>query len=142
MGISFKLTLKIDRAAADKAGGDAAFREVTNVTRRVFSRANVLTPVDTGNLRAHNQMRVHRAGNTTTGEIFNDTAYARAVHGGSKAVVIVPRTKKVLRFVVDGEVVFARRVTIPARRGRPWLLRALKEVGAQFGYQVSASATP
>lgn len=139
MGVSYKLTLRIDQRAADKAGGDIAFREVTTVTRRVLNRGTVLTPVDTGRLRAANQMRVQRSGNTTVGEVWNGTEYARAVHNGTPAQVIVPRRKKALRFVIDGEVIFARRVTLPARRGRPWLLRALREVGAAAGYRFESN---
>ena len=133
MAVHYRLSLKLDAAGATKDAQAVAYREVISVTRRVFNRANVLTPVDTGNLRAHNQMRTNRG--RLTGEIWNDTTYAPAVHDGSKAVTIRPRSKRALRFKVDGKVVFATRVTLPARRGRPWLYRALKEVAAQTGYQ-------
>jgi hypothetical protein len=130
---------KFDKAAINRLGLDIARREVTDTTRRVLTRAIVLTPVDTGLLRAANQMRVRVQGLTVTGEVFNPTIYADAVHSGSRAHVVRPRRKKVLRFVVGGQVVFARKVTIPARRGRPWLYRALVEVAKPRGYQVSAT---
>lgn len=139
MAIAYRLKLTLDAAAVDKYAGALAFREVTTVTRRVFNRANVLTPVDTNRLRAGNQMRVRRVGNATTGEVWNDVEYAMAVHQGVKnPVVIVPVRRKALRFKVDGRWVYARRVTLPPRRGRPFMLRALREVAAASGYTVVA----
>jgi hypothetical protein len=38
---------------------------------------------------------------------------------------------------LDGRVVFATKVTLPARKGRPWLRRALQEVAQQRGYRVT-----
>ncbi len=136
MPVAYRVTFTLNRAAADKAAGDAGFREVSTVTRRVFNRANVLTPVDKGRLRAGNQMRVRRVGHTTTGDVWNDTAYAGPVHDGRRQTIIVPVRRKALRWVAGGQPVFARRVVQPARRGRPFLLRALKEVAATRGYQI------
>ena len=136
MPIAYRMTLKLNKTATDKAAGDAAFREVTTVTRRTFNRANVLTPVDKGRLRAGNQMRVRRIGNNSEGDIFNSTEYAGAVHDGRKQTIIVPSRRKALRWYVAGKPVFATRVVQPARRGRPFLLRALREVAASRGYQI------
>jgi hypothetical protein len=128
----------MNAAAIQRIGAAAALREVTDTTRRVFNRANVLTPVDTGRLRVGNQWRVQVVSPTrVVGEVFNHTAYAAAVHDGSRAHVVRPRRKKALRFEVAGRVVFARRAFIPARRGRPWLLRALVEVAGPAGYHLS-----
>jgi hypothetical protein len=136
MPVAYRFTLTLP-AGMEKAAGDLGFKEVTTVTRRVLNRATVLTPVDTGRLRASLQMRVRRVGSSTTGEVFTTTAYAGAVHDGTKrATVIVPTRRKALRFVVDGKVVFAKRVVLPPRKGRPFLLRAVKEVAAQRGYRL------
>lgn len=130
--------LSIDTAALNKAGMDLAFRRVTDTTRRVLNRAIVLTPVDTGNLRAQNKSSVRRATLKVTGRVWNSTSYAAAVHDGSRAHTIRPKRKKALRFVVAGNrVVFARSVQMPARRGRPWLFRALTEVAGREGYQIT-----
>lgn len=129
--------INFDNAAITAAGLAIAVRGVTSVTRRVYNRANVLTPVRTGRLRAANQMRVGVQGLKVQGEVFNDTAYAAPVHDGSKAYVVRPRRKKALRFVIDGEVVFARSARIPARRGRPWIYRAMLEVAAPLGWKVT-----
>lgn len=135
MAIAYRMTVKLDKGAVDKEAGDLAYREVVRVTRRVFNRGNVLTPVRFGNLRAQNKMRTRRA--TLTGEIWNAAEYAEAVHNGTQAYTVVPVKRKALRFVVDGQVVFAKRVRIPARRGRPFLYRALQEIAGQTGYTIS-----
>lgn len=133
-------TLTLNQAEIDRIGLQVARASVTDTARRVLNRADVLTPVDTGNLRAHNQMRILTVGKIVQGEVFNETSYAASVHNGSKAhtEVITPKRAKALRFVAaDGTVVFARRVTVtvPARRGRPWLTRALTEVAVPEGYR-------
>lgn len=134
MATSF--TLKVNVAQANRVAADHAFKLVTDTTRRVLNRAIVLTPIDTGNLRAHNKSRVTRRGQTATGEVWNDADYAPPVHDGSSAHTIRPKRKKALRFEVGGAVVFARSVRMPARRGRPWLLRALREVAGGEGYRI------
>lgn len=131
-------TLRFDRVGANRAAMGFAFRLVTDTTRRVYNRAIVLTPVDTGTLRAQNKMRVARKTHAVVGEVFNETAYAMAVHDGSKRRVIRPRRKKALRFVAkSGDVVIRRKVTIPARRGRPWLYRALIEIAQPAGFRIT-----
>jgi hypothetical protein len=130
-------TLTVNPGTAQRVAMAAALALVTDTTRRVLNRATVLTPVDQGRLRAGNQMRVSQSATQAKGEVFNNTAYAEAVHDGTAAHVVVPRTKKALRFVVDGEVVFAKRVTIPARKGRPWLYRALVEIAGAQGYTIT-----
>lgn len=164
MATSF--TLSINQAAADRVAATHAFKVVTNTTRRVLNRAIVLTPVDTGRLRAGNQSRVSRRGSQALGEVWNDVAYAGPVHDGVKAHVIRPKPKQItirptnakalrfviggktvfaksvkaqkpLRFVIGGRTVYAMSVRMPARRGRPWLLRAMREVCGPEGYDLS-----
>lgn len=130
-------TLTLDLPEINHIAQAEALREVTDVGRRVLNRAIVLTPVDTGTLRAHNQMRVRAPeGLVSLVEVFNETQYALAVHDGSRAYTVRPVTKRALRFVVGGEVVFAKWANIPARRGRPWLYRALIEVAVPLGYRL------
>jgi hypothetical protein len=135
MGKGFSLT--IDTAAANALAATVALREVTDTTRQVLNRATVLTPVKNGRLRLGNQARVYQRGPIVVGEVYNQTRYAAAVHDGSPAYTVRPRRKKVLRFTVGGKVVFAQAVTIPARKGRPWLYRAMVEVAAPRGYTVT-----
>lgn len=128
------IRLEIDRPAAHKIGLDYGEFLVTDVTRQTFNRATVLTPVDTGNLRARNQMRVRRLTTRVVGEVFNNTKYAAAVHNGSGPYTIRAKKKKALRFVVDGQVVFAKSVRHPGTRGRPWIARAAQEVAVPQGF--------
>ncbi len=160
-------TVQIDTAQMTRVALAAARAEVTDVTRRVYNRAIVLTPVDTGTLRGQNKMRVLAAhGKQVTGEVFNETSYAAAVHNGYAAHTVRPKPKiitvrakkgqalrfkvggkvifrrsvrmqKPLRFKVGGRVVYAQSVNIPARRGRPWIYRALLEIAGPRGYKVT-----
>jgi hypothetical protein len=130
-------TLTFDMAEVSRVSRTAALAEVTDTTRRVFNRATVLTPVDTGRLRAGNHMRVQPTTTGAVGEVFNNTAYARAVHDGTREYVVRPRRKQALRFTVGGEVVFAMSARIPARAGRPWMYRALVEICTPRGYTVT-----
>lgn len=138
MPVAFRIVIDVNPAAARNVALDAAEQLVTNVTRRVFNRAIVLTPVRTGNLRAQNNMRVQRTATGALGEVFNDTSYAAAVHNGNRAYIVRPRRKKALRWVSKGgDVVFAKSARIPARRGRPWLSRALQEVAGAEGFALT-----
>lgn len=128
----FRLTL--DHAAAGKISRDEAFRLVGDCTRRIFNRANVLTPVDKGLLRAGNQMAVSRAAPGARGWVYNNTEYADAVHEGSGPYTIRPKKGRALKFEIDGQTVFARSVRHPGTRGRPWIARAGREVAAGTGF--------
>ena len=133
--------IQIDVAQLNRAALIEARREVTDTTRRVYNRTVVLTPVRFGLLRAQNKMTVRVVGRSVVGEVFNETEYALAVHDGSPARTIVPRRKKALRFEVDGKVVYARKVRMPARRGRPFMYRALVEVTKPRGYRITGNAS-
>jgi hypothetical protein len=129
-----RIRLLLNRAEVKRIAVDDAYRRVLDVTRQTYNRANVLTPVDTGNLRAHNQMTASRTGNGARGLVYNDAEYAAVVHDGSGPYTIRPRTKKALRFTVGGQVVFAKSVRHPGTRARPWLARAGREVAARSGF--------
>lgn len=115
---------------------DLAGKDVTKVTLKVLNRAKVLTPVDTGNLRASHQMRLMSSSLKVRGEVFTKVKYALPVHQGRGAIVIRPKTKKALSFVWHGLPMVRRSVFQPARRGRPWLTDALREVAASEGYKM------
>lgn len=129
-----RFTLRLDKGQANRIAKDEAYRLVLNGTRRTFNRANVLTPVDTGNLRAGNQMNVSKQAPGAVGWVYNNVNYADAVHDGSGPYVIRPRKGKALKFVVDGQTVFARSVRHPGTKGRPWIRRAGREVAAATGF--------
>jgi hypothetical protein len=130
--------VEIFKAVANKVALDKAEQEVRDCTRAVYARANVLTPVDTGNLRAHNRMLpTRRAATKVTSGVENRARYAAAVHDGAKAHTIRARRKKALRFRVGGKTVIVRQVRHPGNRGRPWLTRALREVAPPRGFRVT-----
>lgn len=133
-----RIRLEMDQGATAQIAKDEAYRRVGDCTRRVYNRANVLTPVDTGTLRAGNQMRVSRAAPGARGLVYNDVEYALAVHDGSGPYTIRPRRRKALKFTVDGRTVFARSVRHPGTRGRPWMARAGREGAAASGFSWTA----
>lgn len=119
---------------------DVAGRDVTRITLRVLNRAKVLTPVDTGNLRAGHQFKISSSNSRVTGEVYNKIKYALPVHQGRGALVIRPKRKQALAFVWHGQPMVRKSVFQPARRGRPWLRDALREVATQEGYKVESVA--
>jgi hypothetical protein len=139
MPVTVRATIRItvDQGASAQIGVQAARRTVTDTTRRVLNRGTILTPVKTGNLRSKNNSRVQQQGLRVVGTVFNQTNYAAAVHDGSKAHTIRPRSKKVLKFLIDGEVVFAKSVNHPGTKGQPWLRRALEEIAGSEGYTIT-----
>ena len=136
--MSTRIRVDLNRSVIRQIGQTEAGKLVTRTTRRVLNRAKVLTPVDTGTLRASQTMEIRNEGNRVTGRVSTYIKYAWPVHEGvNHPVVIVPKHKKVLRFVVNGRVVFARRVVLPPRQGRPWLRRAVYEVAVPAGFTVT-----
>jgi len=137
MNIRVRVTgvrVQVDQRAAHEVASAYGQQLVTEVLRQSLNRATVLTPVDFGNLRAHNRQRMAVRPQQVYGELFNDADYAAAVHNGHKAYTIRPRKKKALKFVIDGEVVFARKVRMPATKGRPFLATAVREVATAHGF--------
>jgi hypothetical protein len=118
---------------------DLAGKDVARVTLKVFNRARVLTPVDTGNLRASHQFRLTQSANKVTGEVFTKVKYALPLHEGRRQVTIYPKNRKALKFAWHGEQFVRKSVTQPARRGRPWLRDALREVAADEGYTMQGT---
>lgn len=131
------IRVELNAHALRRIGASTAGRLVSTVTRRTLNRAKVLCPVDTGNLRNSQTMELRTLGEQVIGRVSTWVKYAWPVHEGvNHPVVIVPKRKKALRFMVGGRVVYATKVTIPPRRGRPWLRRALTEVAVPAGFVV------
>ena len=128
--------LRLNRGALQAVGMNRAKTLVTRTTRRTFNRSQILCPVDTGYLRASGGFRVHRVARSWRGEIEYTARYAAAVHNGRRALTIRSSTGKALRFIVDGQVVYAQAVHQPARAARPFLSRALAEVALPAGFRV------
>jgi len=131
-----RVRLELNRAVLARIAREDGGRLVVSTTRRVYNRAKVLAPVDTGNLRAAHSWEIKYLTSKITGTVTNRIRYAHPVHDGRGAVVIRPVRRKALRFIVNGRVVFARRVIQGPRRGKPWLWRALEEVAVPNGFVV------
>jgi hypothetical protein len=131
-------TLRLNRATLTGAGKDEARKRVNRVVRRTFNRSQILVPVDTGTLRATGRMVLGRArGALIIGSIEYTARYAAAVHNGRRALTIRAKGNGRLKFVVDGRTVYARSVHQPARRARPYLAQALREVAPQQGFKIT-----
>jgi hypothetical protein len=135
-------SVKVDLFAPVISGvlHDLAGRDVTRVTLKVLNRAKVLTPVDTGNLRSSHQFKIKNIEKKVTGEVFTKVKYALPLHEGRRAVIIRPKNKQALAFVWHGQPMVRKWVSQPARRGRPWLRDALREVASQEGYKMQSAA--
>lgn len=119
---------------------DLAGRDVTRITLKVLNRCKVLCPVDEGTLRASHQFKIKQSAKGITGEVFTKVKYALPVHEGRRALVIHPKNKQALAFVWHGQPMVRRSVSQPARRGRPWMRDALREVATQEGYKMQSAA--
>lgn len=113
--------------------------ELRQVGPRVVNRAKILAPVDTGRLRAAigppEYSRTWTLRPRVTIEVNVD--YASFVHDGTRPHIIRPRNARALRFMVGGQVVYARVVHHPGTRARPFLDRAVREVTAGRNYRVT-----
>lgn len=114
-----------------------ALPRVTRTTVRTLNRAMVRTPVDTGNLRNSHHMAVAVESWLIRGRVWNTCEYAAPVHEGRRAVTIRPVKKQALAFAWRGQRMVRAVVHQPARRGRPWLREALREVAEADGYRMT-----
>lgn len=129
--------VRLDRADLRRVIRDASARELRNAGRQVVNRAKVLAPVDTGRLRASIEGRLNRTWTLRPQfTVGSNVEYAQMVHDGTRPHIIRPRNARSLRFVVGGQVVYARVVHHPGTRARPFLDRALREVTAGRGYRI------
>lgn len=111
-------------------------RRLTNMQRA--SRGYVR--VRTGSLMSTIRKRIRFTKRSLIGELLaggGRVNYTLVEEEGSRPHEIRPSRRKALRFVVGGQVVFAKSVQIPARRGRPWLYRAMLEVAQPLGWKVT-----
>ncbi len=110
---------------------------VVKTTLKVLNRSKVLCPVDTGLLRASLGMSISRRVNRITGKVETKVKYALAVHNGRQAITIYPKHKKALAFWWHGKHWVVKSVHQPARKGRPFMYDALKEVAASSGFKMT-----
>lgn len=111
--------LRLDEAALRRVltGPEGpVYRYMADVDRQIVNLAKVFCPVDTGRLRASIQGSVTVEGANVTSRSGSNVAYAAAIHQGS--------TRQT-------------RLGVTVRAGRPFLLRAAREVTGLQGLALS-----
>ena len=132
--------LRLDQGDLRRAIRQASMSELRVVGPQVVNRAKILCPVDTGRLRASIRGQAQRTWTLRPQFVVgSDVEYATYVNDGTRPHTIRPRNARALRFVVGGEVVYARVVHHPGTRAKPFLDRALREVTAGRGYRITES---
>lgn len=162
--MTFRARIELDRAQVLSVAIGQTSPMVASTTRRVLNRAEVLAPVDTGNLRASHSMTMRVSRTSVTGRIEVAAKYAEMVHGGTKphkiaasrtnalvfkwgrmggVVTVVPKLARVkgptgLRKTKKGVIFYIAKgyVNHPGTKANPWLLRALREVATPEGFDV------
>lgn len=129
--------LRLDKAQLQGMGMDLARTKVRRVVRGTDNRSAVYVPVQHGYLRgSRRQIPARDVGATVVGGVVYDAEYAAAVHNGRRALTIRAKGNGRLKFTIDGRTIYAREVHQKARKGRPYLARALREVAVPEGFSV------
>ncbi|MFF4391436.1 hypothetical protein ACFY0G_32305 [Streptomyces sp. NPDC001552] len=101
------------------------------VARRLAERtartARIAEQEAPGTMGSYISWKVENGPRGLQGVIVCDHPATTFVLNGTRPHLIRPRRKKVLRFVVDGEVVFTNLVRHPGTRANDFLGRALRE---------------
>jgi hypothetical protein len=160
-----KARIELDNAQVLAVAMGQTSPMVARTTLRVMNRAEILSPVDTGNMRASHSMTMQVSRTTCTGRVTVGAKYAEMVHGGTQAHYIratranalafrwgrmggiqtfVPKKGRAkgptgLRKGKKGVVFYIAKgyVRHPGTTARPWLYRALKEVAGPGDFVVS-----
>lgn len=114
-------------ALKDAAGDDvkeAIDDGVETTAEAVYTSTLENVPVDQGDLRDSIELRA-MMDRPLARQIVVTEDYARAVEYGRGLVVITPQNAEYLRFVVDGRVVYSKRVEQEPRPESPYLRPSL-----------------
>lgn len=126
----------LDRVQQNFDRADLIIRGAINRTMRRIGKLMTpvlkgVTPVVTGKLKNSTRFQILGAPDTQVLQIRQGARtstgafYGEFVRKGTAPHVIVPRRAKALRFVIGGNVVFARRVNHPGSAANPYHVRAL-----------------
>lgn len=118
-----KVSFKIPDFSLVLAGATAA--ALDDVGRAVLKEARNSAPVKTG------KYRDEIIYDPKTKEVRAEAPYSAALEYGVQARIIVPKNKKVLKFEIGGETVFATKVEQKARPGRAIMRNAARHVQAK-----------
>lgn len=132
-----RVRIKLSRDELQAVAAQSAGKLVLSATRRTLNRARVLSPWDTGNLRASHTMLIRSLKRKrAVGRVSTRVKYALAVHDGTKPHVIRPKRRKALKFKYRGRTVIVRKVNHPGTEARPWLRQAMREVAQRQGFSI------
>ena len=81
-----------------------------------------------GRLRASVTHEIAKSGNLVVARVGSNVDYLLPVHEGSRPHIIVPKSKKALKWNKRGRARFARRVRHPGNKPNPFLRDALRAV--------------
>lgn len=125
-----KVTLELNKAQLEKQTGEQLKQRMVSLQRRIANQARADVPVRTGNLgRTIREGAVAFAGPLkVTGSVEATADYAAAVHEGARPHMIRPRNAQALRFKIGGRTVFAKYVSHPGMKARPFLRNAAMRI--------------
>lgn len=134
--------VRLDRGQLTRVIQGESRRVINLRAQQVLNRAKILVPVDTGRLRSSGKIK--KAGLFSfrpKATVYFDVVYARIVNDGGRIPphIIRPRRAQALRFVIGGQVVYAKVVHHPGStvKARPFLDRALREIVGGQGWDIS-----
>lgn len=161
-----KARIELDNAQVLAVAMGETSPMVARTTRRVMTRAEILAPVDTGNMRASHSMTMRVTRTSCTGRVEVAAKYAEAVHNGSVAHNITAKRANALAFRwgrMGGIQTFVPKkgkakgptglrkskkggvhfyiakgyVRHPGNKARPWLFKALREVATLENFEIT-----
>lgn len=110
---------------------------VARLASRTAERARAEAPARTGALRNSIQPEpTTLAGDTIRGGVRAAAEYGIFVHEGTRPHPIVAVRAQALRFVMNGQVVYAKSVKHPGTRPDRFFLRALNAEGPRLGFRI------
>lgn len=123
----------IDRLLTDLNGPVGLFMK--RVALIVEAEAKRLAPVRKGGpgtpggrLRASVTNEVVLSGGVPVARVGSNVDYLLPVHEGARPHIIVPKSKKALKFQKSGKTIFTKRVRHPGNKPNPFLRDALQAV--------------
>lgn len=103
-------------------------RHMKKIGLKILAGAHSAAGHDTGELKAKLYMRQGRKGNVQYVEVGTKAKHGLVHHEGSKPHQIRPANGRVLRFNVNGRVVYARKVSHPGTRAVRYLTGPMRRV--------------
>jgi len=124
MSFLIKIDVKKNIADMDSQTKQAAEKAVTEISDLTIQTLQSNAPVKTGFLRSSFQKILFGL----TARIFSIASYVMIVEKGSRPHVILPKSARVLHFVIGGQDVFAKSVQHPGTRGTFFIQRTRDRV--------------